>query len=66
MHDHQHSWPAAFFFGESLHIALDRGKAFVALVGGAVNPGQCLYLGAVAAEHFFHSHADLSHGCACA
>ena len=60
--DDQHPGAAAVFFGESLDIALDRGKAVVALIGGAVNPGEGLDLGAVTSEHLFHGHADFSDG----
>ena len=49
--------------GKILDGFLDRSKAFVALIGSAIDPGQCLNLGAVAAELFLHCHADLSYRC---
>ena len=35
-------------------------ETLIALIGGAVNAGQRLYLGPVAAELLFHRHADFS------
>ena len=51
---------AAFLFGEAFHVFLDRGEAVVAFIGGTVDPGEGLHLGAVASKNLFHGVADLS------
>ena len=60
--DDQHTGSAALCLGKGLHVALDPGETFVAVIGRAVDAGERADLGAVAAEHVLHRHADLSHG----
>ena len=61
-HD-QHPRATALGLGEIVNRFLDRGKALIALIGGAIDTGQRFDLGAVTAECFFHRHTDFPYGC---
>ncbi len=58
--DHQHPRAAPLGLGKGLDVALDLFEARVALVGGAIDPGERFHFRAVAAEDLFHGVTDLS------